>query len=94
MKKSRLHLDFYERICLKRNFIIYSHILTVGRVMSRVTIPIEFQCIFQHHHHYHHVMTSARVSLTLSVSLQHTCYNIEVVCVSIRGTDFYFGVSI
>ena len=27
-----------------------------------------------------------------NVSLQYTCYNVEVVCVTIRGTDFYFRV--
>ena len=26
--------------------------------------------------------------------MRYTCYNVQVVCVSIRRTDFYFGVSI
>ena len=30
----------------------------------------------------------------MCVSLQYTCYNVEVVCVSIRRTDFYFGFSL
>ena len=28
----------------------------------------------------------------LCVSLQHAYYNVEVVCVSIQGADFYFRV--